>query len=180
MANTNSLDTHPGMAPTGSADKSATKEPNAVKDAKSGPSSSDKMFVKNASQGGMLEVELGKVAQDKGSSSDVKEFGSHMVTDHSAANDKLMAIAKEKGLTVSDSLDAKHQAIVDKLSKLSGAEFDKAYVAEMVKDHKHDAMAFQKESDNTSDPELKSFASDTLVTVKSHLGMIEKIQSGMK
>jgi putative membrane protein len=90
----------------------------------------------------------------------------------------LMAIAKEKGVPISSSLDAKHQAMVNDLNKMSGTSFDKAYVDDMVKAHQHDEAAFQKEADSTQDPELKAFANDTLQTVKSHLAMIQQIQSG--
>jgi putative membrane protein len=177
---TNTLDSNPSMAPTGSGDKSATKSPTPSKEASGKHHNKDKGFAMKAAQGGMLEVELGKVAQDKASASNVKDFGAKMVTDHSAANDKLKAIAEQKGWNVPDKLDAKHQAVVDKLSGMSGAAFDKAYVAEMVKDHESDAAAFQKEADSTQDPDMKTFATDTLETVKMHLHMIKDIQSGMK
>jgi putative membrane protein len=178
MSNTNSLDTNPSMAPTGSADKSATKDPSEAKSSGKKGMASDRMFIRKAAQGGMTEVELGKLAGEKGSASNVKEFGAHMVTDHGAANDKLKAIVEKKGMTVSSSLDAKHQAMVDKLSKLSGTAFDKAYVDAMVTAHENDEALFEKEADGTSDPDLKAFATDTLQVVKSHLEMIKNIQSG--
>src|SRR5471030_3252530 len=86
-------------------------------------SSGDKSFVMKAAQGGMTEVQLGQLAADKGTSQDVKDFGSKMVTDHGKANDELKSIASSKGVTIPDKLDAKHQAMVDKMSKMSGAEF---------------------------------------------------------
>jgi putative membrane protein len=182
---TNSLDMNPGTAQTSSPEKTATKTPSDATTEKSGMGAksgmmTDKSFVMKAAQGGMLEVELGKVAADKASASNVKDFGSKMVTDHGMANDKLKAIAQAKGMTVPAELDSKHQATVDHLSKLSGTAFDKAYVTEMVKDHQHDAMLFQKEIDTTQDADLKSFATDTLTTVKMHLSMIKEIQAGMK
>ena len=129
----------------------------------------------------MTEVQLGQLAADKGSSQDVKDFGSKMVTDHGKANDELKSIATSKGLTIPDKLDEKHQAAVDKMSKLSGAAFDKAYVSAMVKDHKEDDAAFAKEAKSGEDPDIKAFAEKTdNDVIKMHLKMIEDIQSKMK
>ena len=141
---------------------------------------SDKKFVMMASQGGMTEVELGKLAGDKASSTEVKDFGSKMVADHGKANEELMGIATGKGITVPDKLDAMHQAKVDKLGKLSGAEFDKAYVTEMVKGHKMTDDLMKKEASSGKDADLKAFASKTDETVEMHLKMIESIQANMK
>lgn len=188
---TNSLDVNPSNAEAPSLGQPATKTPTGTEEEKSAGGSSqgspsardglteaDRTFIMKASQGGMTEVALGKVAQSKASAANVKEFGGHMVADHSAANAKLLAVAKEKGVSVPDSLDAKHQAMVDSMSKLSGQSFDKAYVDNMVKAHERDTAAFQKEANSTRDPDLKAFANDTLQTVKSHLAMIKQIQSG--
>jgi putative membrane protein len=141
---------------------------------------SDKKFVKEAAQGGMTEVQLGQLAADKATSPDVKEFGSKMVTDHGQAGDELKSIATTKGLTISDKLDAKHQSKVDKFQKLSGADFDKAYVKEMVADHKTDDAAFSKEASAGKDSDIKAFATKTDQVVKMHLSMIQDIQSKMK
>ena len=182
---TNSLDMNPSMAPTGSADQSGTKNPSdqtSKMDTESSHSgkTSDREFMLKAAQGGMTEVAMGKLAQDKGSSSDVKEFGSHMVMDHSKANDKLKAIAAKKGVTLPSDLDAKHQAMVDRLQNMSGAAFDHAYVKAMVKAHEKDAAEFSDASDSAHDPALKDFAGDTLKMIKSHLADIKSIQSKMK
>ena len=150
-------------------------------DDKTTVSSADKTFTMKAAQGGMTEVQLGQLASDKATSPDVKDFGAKMVTDHGKANDELKGIATAKGLTLPDKLDAKHQAMVDKLSKLSGAEFDKAYVAGMVKAHKEDDALFSKEAKTGGDADIKAFADKTDTSViKMHLSMIEDIQSKMK
>jgi putative membrane protein len=148
--------------------------------AKSSLSESDQMFAKKAAQGGMTEVELGKVAANKGQSSEVKDFGNMMVSDHSKAGDKLKAIAASKNLTLTDKLNAKHQAIVDKLLKLDGAAFDKAYVAAMVEDHEKDLKEFQSAAKTTQDADLKAFAAETETVVKTHLDKIKAIQASMK
>jgi putative membrane protein len=143
-------------------------------------SAGDKMFVMKAAQGGMTEVQLGQMAADKGTAQDVKDFGSKMVTDHGKANDELKSIATTKGITLSDKLDTKHQAMVDKMTGMSGAGFDKSYVDGMVKAHKKDDALFTKEASSGTDPDLKAFAAKTDEVIKMHLTMIEDIQSKMK
>jgi len=143
-------------------------------------SSADKTFVMKAAQGDMTEVQLGQLASDKGTSADVKSFGAQMVADHGKANAELKSIASSKGIELSDKLDAKHQAMVDKMSALSGPAFDKAYVDAMVADHKKDDGLFSKEASSGQDADIKAFAAKTDETIKMHLKMIEEIQSKMK
>jgi len=135
-------------------------------------------FVKEAAVGGMAEVELGKLAKDKGDSDTVKQFGQKMVDDHSKANDELKSLAKKKNIDLPTSLDAKHQAVVDRLSKLSGADFDRAYSTEMVKDHQEDVKEFQKEANSGTDSDIKNFASSTLPTLQEHLKMARELPRG--
>lgn len=139
-------------------------------------SAADKKFVKEAAQGGMAEVELGQLAVQKASSDDVKKFGQRMVDDHSKANDKLKEVASKEGITLPQGPDAKDQAIKDRLSKLSGEQFDKAYMRDMVKDHKKDVAAFQNESNAGKDTDVKTFASETLPTLQDHLKEAETIE----
>lgn len=129
----------------------------------------DQSFEKAAAIGGMEEVELGNLAKQKASSSDVKQFGDRMVTDHSKANDQLKQVAQQKNIQLPTSLDAKHQAVVDRLSKLSGDSFDKAYMREMLTDHKKDMAAFRRESASGKDSDVKQFASNTLPTLEEHM-----------
>lgn len=143
-------------------------------------STGDKTFVMKAAQGGMTEVQLGQLAADKGTSQDVKDFGSKMVTDHGKANDELKSIASSKGITLPDKLDAKHQAMVDKMNGLSRTAFDKAYVDAMVAAHKKDDALFTKEASSGQDADIKAFAAKTDEMVKMHLSMIQGIQSKMK
>src|SRR5258707_15201082 len=93
----------------------------------------DTKFVKEAADGGMAEVELGKLAADKGSSGAIKQFGQRMVADHSKANDQLKQLASEKKVELPQEPSAKHKATMARLEKLSGQAFDNAYVAEMLK-----------------------------------------------
>ena len=136
-------------------------------------SGSDKTFVSKAATGGMAEVELGKLAADKASDPDVKAFGQRMVDDHSKANDKLKQIATDKGVTVPTALKGAEKTLYDKLSKASGAEFDKMYMHHMVTDHQTDVKEFEKESKSGKDTDVKQFATDTLPTLREHLQMAQ-------
>lgn len=138
----------------------------------------DKKFVRDAAMGGLTEVELGKLAAEKGSTDSVKQFGQKMVDDHTKANEELKQVASTESITIADSLDAKHQARVDKLSKLSGAAFDKAYMKDQVKDHQMDVSEFQNEAQNGTEVKVKDFAAKTLPTIQGHLAMAKDIQSG--
>jgi putative membrane protein len=132
-------------------------------------SAADQDFIQAAAQGGMTEVQLGELASTNGMRDDVKEFGQMMVKDHTAINDDLKALAAQKGVTLPDSLDARHQGMVDKMAALTGSAFDDAYIAAMIKAHKKDAKAFKAESTATQDADIKSFLDKSIPVVESHL-----------
>jgi len=137
--------------------------------------SQDRNFIMDAAMGGMEEVELGRVAAQKGMSAAVKQFGQRMVDDHSQANSELMSLASSKGITLPTELDQKHRAEVTKFSAMSGAEFDREYTKLMVSDHRKDVSEFEKESTRGTDPDLKAFATKTLPTLQEHLKMAEAL-----
>ncbi len=138
-------------------------------------SAADRHFMDKAAQGGMAEVELGQLAQQNGSSQEVKDFGKRMVDDHSKANDELKQLASQKGVGLPNDLNAQDKATKDKLSKLQGDAFDKAYMKDMVMDHKKDVAEFKREATAAHDPDLKNWASQTLPTLESHLQQAEQI-----
>jgi putative membrane protein len=140
----------------------------------------DKKFLKDAAVGGMMEVELGKLATQKGSSDGVKKFGQKMVDDHSKANDQLKELATKENLQVPSELDSKHQSRLDKLSKLDGPAFDKAYIKDQLKDHEQDVSAFQSEAQNGQDANVKQFAAATLPTLQEHLSMAKDLKKENK
>lgn len=146
-----------------------------TKSTTSGMSSADKHFMDKAAQGGMAEVELGQLAEQNGNSQEVKDFGKRMVDDHSKANDQLKQLASQKGVGLPTDLDAKDQTTKGRLSKLQGDAFDKAYMKDMVMDHKKDVAEFKHESMAAHDPDLKNWAGQTLPTLESHLQEAEKI-----
>jgi len=166
------------LLPTGSGhaadDKTSTVGP------KTKLSGDDANFVKEAAQGGLMEVQLGKLAQEKAGNEKVKEFGKRMEQDHSKANDELKKIASDKDIQLSNELDKKHQGKVDKLTKLSGADFDKQYMDAMVGDHKEDIKKFQHVADKGKDADLKKFANQTLPTLKEHLQLAESAAQQVK
>jgi putative membrane protein len=131
----------------------------------------DSAFLAAAFEGGMAEVELGNLAQQRGSSDVVKQFGKQMVEDHTMINDEIKALATGKGVPIPSALDAKSQATQDRLSKLSGAAFDRAYMQDMVTDHQKDVAEFRRMSTRAADPDIKAFAAKTLPTLEKHLKM---------
>jgi putative membrane protein len=156
---------------------SAASKPAAT--AKSRPAMGDAHFAKEAAQGGMAEVKLGQLAEEKGSSASVKSFGKRMVDDHSKAGDKLKEVASRESITLPNDLSAKDQATYDRLSKLNGAAFDRAYARDMVKDHETDVAAFQKEANGGKTDSLKSFASETLPTLQDHLKQAKEMMKNV-
>ena len=135
----------------------------------------DKTFMMKAARGGMAEVELGRLATEKASSADVKQFGQRMVDDHGKANDELKGLASQKNVTLPADLDAKHKATRDRLSKLSGAAFDKAYMADMVADHNADVAEFARVSKRAKDADVKAFAAKTLPTLQEHQRLAKEV-----
>ena len=131
-------------------------------------SSADKSFMMNAAKGGMMEVEMGKMAAQNAQNADVKKFGNRMVTDHSKANNDLMALAKEEGVSLPG-------------SKSPGKwKSDKDYIDMMVKDHQTDLAEFQKEAQNGTDPDVKAFAAKGAKMVSGHLKLAQQTQGKVK
>jgi putative membrane protein len=129
----------------------------------------DESFVKKAAKGGMAEVQLGKLAAEKASSPDVKKFGQRMADDHGKANDELKTLAQNKNISLPTDLDAKDKALQNRLSKLSGPAFDRAYMQAMLTDHQKDVSEFRTESKSGTDPDVKAWAAKTLPTLEDHL-----------
>jgi putative membrane protein len=132
---------------------------------------SDRQFAREAAAGGLSEVKLGQLAVDKGSSDVVKTFGQKMVDDHSKANSELQSVAAKSSISLPTKASPADQATYDRLSKLSGGAFDRAYARDMVQDHIHDFAAFKQEANYGKDPAIKAFASATLPTLTDHLKM---------
>jgi putative membrane protein len=135
----------------------------------------DASFYKHAAEGGMAEVELGKLAQEKSTNASVKDFAAMMVTDHSTANDKLKSIADSKSISLPTSPSVGQMATKAKLEVLSGETFDKSYIKAMVKGHEETLAAFRKEAMSGQDSDAKAFAVATVPTIRAHLKKIKSI-----
>jgi putative membrane protein len=146
----------------------ATATATTAKSQTAGLSTKDKAFMKEAAKGGMMEVAMGKTAEQNGQSKDVKAFGKRMVTDHSKANTELMALAERKGVKLP----------AEKPSEKWSS--DKDYIDMMVKDHEKDLAEFQNEARNGSDSDLKGFADRTAKVIQKHLDMAKKTQGKLQ
>lgn len=139
-------------------------------------SKDDAAFVVNVANAGMTEIQAGQLAQQKGMAKDVKNYGSMMEKDHTAAADKLKAVAASKNIILPAAISPDMQSNIDGLQKKDGKDFDKAYIGMMVDDHKKVISIFQDEIKNGSDADIKAFASSTLPTLQHHLAEAEKCQ----
>jgi putative membrane protein len=141
------------------------------------PSQQDNEFITGAGSGGMLEVRLGQYAANNAGSDEVKKFGERMAGDHFKANTKLKALATQQPIELPKALNDEDQKALDRLEKLHGSEFDKAYLKYMVEDHEKDIAAFEKEISAGSDPLVKAFAEEILPTLQHHLEMAKNLSS---
>jgi putative membrane protein len=137
----------------------------------------DRSFVLEAAEGGQMEVELGQLTQQKASSDAVRQFGRRMATDHARAGLELAQLAAAKGVELPTQPARKTQMEKDRLSKATGAAFDREYVKMMVTDHETDVAAFRRQSQQAQDPDVKAWAARTLPTLEDHLKSIKQIES---
>ena len=142
--------------------------------------SAERKFMTEAAMGGLVEVEGGQLAATKATMPQVKAFGQRMVQDHGKANEELKRIASAKGVQLPAQLDRKHRGDLDRLAKLSGADFDREYMQHMVKDHKHNIAEFQKAANDLKDADTKQFASSMLPTLEEHLHLAEQAAAATK
>jgi putative membrane protein len=131
----------------------------------------DRGFMMSAARDGIFHVEAGKLAVQRGSSEDVKKFGQHAVDHHTQINGELTQLASKKGVTLPKKMSKKEQEALDKIAKLSGPDFDKAYLEMEIKDHSKDLSAFQKEAKDGKDPDVKAWAAKTVAAIEEHLKM---------
>jgi len=137
----------------------------------------DQKFVTDAIEGNLAEVQMGQLAQTNGASQGVKDFGRMLVTDHGQANTKATSVASSLKVTPPTGPNAKQKKDYDKMSKLNGAAFDRAFAAHMVADHKKDIAAYQKAS-KSKNQAVAGYASETLPTLQKHLETAQSLQKG--
>jgi len=137
-------------------------------------------FMTKVADVGMTEVKLGQMAQDKAMSQRVKDFGAMMVKDHTAAGDELKGMARQKNVTLPETMSNDHQKKTDDLNKKTGKDFDKAYMKAMVDGHESTVNDFEKASKNTKDADVKAWVDKTLPTLKMHLDSAKAIQKSLR
>jgi putative membrane protein len=135
-------------------------------------------FMVKAASGGMLEVELGRMALQKASSPKVKQFAQQMIDDHTKANEELKALAAKKNITLPTTPGDEAQEHINDLAKYSGAEFDKEYLELMHKDHQEDLDLFKEAAEEAEDADVKAFAAKTLPVLQNHHQMAEQMDEG--
>lgn len=129
----------------------------------------EKSFVKDALQASMTESKLGEVGKEKATNQQAKDFAAMMTMDHGNSNAELKAYAEKNGVQYENALDMMHQHQVDKLSKLSGGEFDQEFADQMVKDHEKVVKDFEDASGSVQDAELKGLIDKMLPVLRTHL-----------
>jgi len=135
----------------------------------------DSKFLHEASADNTLEVRLGRMAERKATRPDVKQFGQRMVTDHSKLEDQLKNLASKNGITLENGFGAKHEQKLDALQKVSGKQFDRAYMTSMVQNHTDDVSYFEKEGREVHSAKLRDLNADALKVLQQHLSMAKDI-----
>ena len=138
----------------------------------------DQTFLKEAAQGGLAEVQIGRLGAQKGQDQAVRQLGQKLVQDHSKANQELKLLAAQKSVTLPSEIPAEHQAAISHLKSLEGAEFDKAFKQHAIEDHQKDIQKFQTAARQSTDSDIKAFAQKTLPVLQQHLKMAQDIPAG--
>jgi putative membrane protein len=161
--------------PAGLSPSTPVSEPG--KPAPNYPNTQDRLFVHLAGTGGMAEVEASKLASGKAQNPAVGRFAKMMVDEHSKTNERLKALAGKAEIPLPPGLDPDHKAMLASLEKLSGAEFDRAYMQGQLIDHQKTAQILQWEMSNGQDAQLQRLAADTLPSVLHHLQSAQAIMA---
>jgi putative membrane protein len=143
-------------------------------------SSTDKHFIEKAAQGGIAEVQLAQLAQQKGESDTVKQFAQKMIDDHTPNNQQLVALATKLGDVPPTEPNAMQQKMMTHLQGLEGAKFDRAYITGQIKAHTAMLKLFQEEAKAGENEQVKAFAEQTVPVIQQHLSMAEADKSGAK
>jgi putative membrane protein len=140
----------------------------------------DQQFLKQAAHAGTAEVKLGAMAKEQAASPEVQQFGQRMVTDHTQANEELMALAQAKDISVSAEMDDQHQETAEMLSKMQGSQFDREFMRHMVQDHEKAVQLFLAASEESQDTDIKAFAAKTLPALQEHLQLARQLAQQLK
>jgi putative membrane protein len=155
--------------------KDSVEKAQAVNDDKKMDSDESK-FITEIASGGLMEVDIAKIAEGKAQSPAVKTLAEHMLKDHTKINEEVKELAAKKQITISSSMSDSNKETLEKIAKKNGADFDKEYVEQMVKVHKNDIDKFETAAKDSKDNEVKEWAQKTLPTLRHHLEMAEKLK----
>ena len=144
-----------------------------------GADAADTMFLTNAIRGNMAEVKMGELAQQRGASEDVRDFGKTLESDHSRALQKHEALARDKNIVVPTEVTPEQKQEHDMLAKLSGAEFDREFAMQMVDAHRKTVAVYEAEAKSNGDADIVDLARDTLPTLRDHLATAQKLAGGL-
>jgi putative membrane protein len=136
---------------------------------------SERRFVEEMARHSLGEVEVGRIAENRGASEEVKKYGQRIVQDHGKANEELKQLAQSRGIKWPAEPDRAHRRSAERLQKLEGADFDKRFVSEMVKNHQADLKKAQKMAKDARDPELRAFAAKAAPVIEEHLNMARQL-----
>ncbi|MCC2695394.1 DUF4142 domain-containing protein [Nodularia sp. LEGE 04288] len=136
----------------------------------------DRVYVQEAAQAGMAEVEMAKLALEKSNNDNVRQYAQQMIQDHTPANKELMQLAQQKGITPPTDVGPKYQAIITQLSQLSGANFDQAYRNEAgMNGHMENLVIHTRQLQIGQDPDLQAFATKNIPIVERHLQLVDEL-----
>lgn len=138
-------------------------------------SEADSTFLQKAAQANAAEVQVSQAAETRSKNERITAFADRMIKDHSEANRKLDALAKQKNVATKTVPDPDHMMKIGKLEKLEGAEFERAYAALMVEDHRAAVQLFEQAANESQDSDIKQFAQSTLPTLQEHAKMAEAL-----
>jgi putative membrane protein len=137
-------------------------------------------FLVKAANGGMAEVKMGELASQKSANSKVKGMGEMMVRDHTAGNAEVKTLAGQLNVNLPATVGEDKQKAFDDLSGKKGKDFDKAFVDQMIRDHKEAIDLFKKAVDDVKDPNVRTFANNTLPKLQMHLDSFKVVQKIIK
>jgi putative membrane protein len=153
----------------------AQKQPSATQAGQNQKALPPEDFVRRVSADNLAEINLGRMAEKQASNEDLKKFAQRLVKDHTKANDELNQLASRKNFRPAPAMDAKHQRLANQLLTLNGANFDRAFTKDMVKDHEAAVAVFEAEAKSGTDPDVKAYAAKVLPTLKEHLKIAQDL-----
>ena len=132
-------------------------------------------FIENAASSGLMEIELGRMAEREASDPGVQAFGKAMARHHTEVGDRLELLAALKGIRLPGAMLPEHQRAVDRLSQLSGRDFDTEYMQLMAEDHAKAVEAFETQARTGTDADIKAFVDATLPGLREHLALAQEV-----